>query len=344
MAIAVDQYMPFDSGAGANVTEDGWRSMMRRGNIAGVVRGIGSEMRTFGDSTGMFVKVSDGECVIESYWGQLSSSAPQPLAIPSNSSGSTRYDLAIVRADWVNNVINLDILVGTPGTGTPPTPTRNTSKWEVPLAVVKVASGAVTINPADVTDARQWGGPPVVTNTDDFLLFGDRISTCSRYNVTGNSAVTNGLVYVSRLHSPGEQTVSQIRMLSSTLPVGGTTTVRIFRGSRPDLLTSFVDPTTSNFLYGGSADTVHSSAIPTTTFRAGETIAIAVYGVSTTTAASIITNSVTWAGGNASSFLNPSTSTTVTSCFKSTASMPTSINLLDGSWTLRDRVFWAALA
>ncbi|HWD82815.1 MAG TPA: hypothetical protein VG497_28135, partial [Kribbella sp.] len=184
----------------------------------------------------------------------------------------------------------------------------------------------------------------VITNTDDFLLFGDRISTCSRYNVAGNSAVTNGLVYVSRLHSPGEQTVSQLRMLCSTLPVGGTTTVRIFRGSRPDQLTSFVDPTTSTFLYGGSVDTVHSSAIPSTTFRTGEVIAIAVFGTGTTTAASIITNAVTWAGGNSSSFLNPSASTTVTSAFKSTGSMPSSINLLDGSWTLRDRVFWAALA
>lgn len=343
MAIAVDQYAPFDSGAGANVTEDGWRSMMRRGNIAGVVRGVGSEARVFGDSTGMQVKVSDGEWVIESYWGSLTTSAPQPLSITPNVSGSVRYDMAIVRADWVNNVVNLDILVGAPGSG-PPAPTRNTSKWEVPLAIIKVASGAVTIAAGDVFDARQWGGPPVVTNTDDFLLFGDRISTCSRYNVSATNALTNGLVYVARLHSPGEQAVSTLRMLPSTLPVGGTTTVRIFRGPRADQLTSFVDPTTSTFLYGGSADTVHSSAIPATAFRAGEVIVIAVYGASTTTAAQLVTNAVTWSGGNALNFLNPSASTTVTSAFKSAASMPSSINLLDGSWTLRDRVFWASLA
>lgn len=344
MAINVDQYMPFDSGPGANVTEDGWRSMMRRGTISGVVRGQGNELLTYGNSTGMFVYVSTGECVIESYWGQVAAQAPQPLSIPANTSGSTRYDLAIVRADWVNNVINLDILVGTAGNGFPPSPTRNTSKWEIPLAVIKVVNGASTINAADVYDARQWGGPPVVTNTDDYLLFGDRISTCSRYNVTGSSAVSNGNLYVCRLHSPGEQTVSQIRMLSSTLPVGGTTQVRIFRGPRADLLTSYIDPNTSTFLYGGSVDTVHSSAIPTTTFRAGEVIAIAVYGSGTTTAASIITNAVTWSAGNAANFLNPSTSTTVTSAFKGVASMPTTLNLLDGSWSLRDRVFWAALA
>jgi hypothetical protein len=338
MATAFDNYAPFD---GQSVFEDQWRAMQRRVSISGVVRNQGNELHVFGDSTGRQVKLDTGELWIESYAGQITSLKTIP--IDPNTSGSTRLDLIVARADWGANQIVYDVIKGTPG-GSAPLPTRNTSLWEIPLAIAKCVNGFSTLNAADVYDARQWGGPPIITNTDDFLLFGDRISTCSRYNVGGNSAVTNGLMYVSRLHSPGEQTVSQLRMLCSTLPVGGTTTVRIFRGARPDLLTTFVDPTTSTFLYGGSVDTVHSTAIPTTTFRTGETIAIAVFGAGTTTAASIITNAVTWSGGNAANFLNPSASTTVTSCFKSASSMPTSLNLLDGSWTLRDRVFWAALA
>lgn len=342
MATAFDSYAPFDSGAGSNVLEDGWRAMMRRGNIAGVVRNQASEMLTFGDSTGMQCKISAGEVVIESHWGQLTATKTQTIA--SNASGSTRLDLVIARADFVGNRIEYDVIQGTPsGSPVVPTLTRNTSKWEIPLAVVKVINGAATINAADVTDARQWGGPPVTTATDDFLTFGDRISSCFRYNVSTTSALTNGQMYVARVASVGEQVCTKIRLCPSTLPVGGTTTVRIFRGVRQDQLTSFVDPTTSTFLYGGSVDTVHESAIPSTTFRAGEVIVIAILGLSTSTAASLICNSVVWSGGLSSTFLNIQ-STNLTSGFKASASMPSTLNLLDGSWTLRDRVPWAALA
>lgn len=339
-ATAMDSYAPFDAGAGANVTEDGWRAMMRRGNIAGVVKGQLLELLPFGDSTGMFVKVSTGETVIEGYWGQVAST--KTLTIGANVSGSTRLDVVVARAQWANNVVEVDVIQGTPGSGAPSV-TRDSTKWEIPLGIVTVINGAATIAAADVKDARQWGGPPVSTVSDDFLLYQDRLSTCPRFNVASDNAVTNGSLYVSRLHSLGEQTCTEIRLCPTVLPVGGTTTVRIFRGYRQDQLTTFVDPTTSTFLYGGTAAAVHVSAIPTTTFRAGETIVIAVAGASTSTTATLCTNAVTFTGV-ASTFLNPNTSTgPMVTAFK-TASMPTTLNLLDGSWTRRDRVFWAALA
>lgn len=338
MATVLDTYAPFDAGPGANVTEDTWRAMMRRGNIAGVVKGVGGELLPFGDSTGMQIKIPAGECVIESYWG--SSTSTKTLAVTANATGSTRYDLVVARANWVANTVEFDVVAGTT---VPPAVTRNTSMWEVPLAVVTVTNGAVTITAAQVQDARQWGGPPVTTVTDDFLWWGDKLSTCSRFNVTGDNTVTNTNLYVARMHSLGEQTCSEIRLCPAVLPVAGTTTVRIFRGYRLDQLTTFVDPTTSTFLYGGTAGAVHSSAIPTQTFRAGETIVIAVAGASTTTASSLASNAVTMAV-NSSTFLNPSTSAgPMVTAFRTTV-MPTTMNLLDGSWTKRDRVFWAALA
>lgn len=342
MATAMNAYAPFDSGPGSNVTEDGWRAMMRRGNISGVVKGSGSEMLPFGDSSGMQVKVPTGEVVIEGYWGQITSVTPFALSIAANGSGSTRFDLVVARAHWGNNVVEVDVITGTPGSSVPGV-TRDSVRWEIPLAVVTVVNGAATIAAADVADARQWGGPPVTTVTDDFLWWGDKVSSCSRFNVTGDNAVTNGNLYVVRLHSLGEQTCDTIKLCPTVLPVGGTTTVRIFRGYRQDRLTSFIDPTTSTFLYGGTAGQAHSSAFPATTFRAGETIVIAVAGASTTTAANLASNAVTFTG-NASLFLNPNASIgPMTTAFK-TAAMPTTLNLFDGSWTRRDRVFWAALA
>lgn len=339
MATAMDVYEPFDAGAGANVTEDGWRAMMRRGNIAGVVKGASAELLPFADSSGMQVKFAAGEVVIEGYWGQ--STGTKIVSVAANASGSTRYDLMIARADWSNNVVELAVVTGTPGAGKPPDVTRDTTKWEIPIGVVKVINGAATIAGADISDARQWGGPPVATVTDDFLLWQDKLSTCARFNVTGDNAVTNNNLYIARLHSLGEQTCSEIRLCPTVLPVGGTTTVRIFRGYRQDLLGTFIDPTTSTFLYGGTAGAVHVSAIPTTTFRAGETIVIAVAGAGTSTAATLASNAVTFTG-NASTFLNPVPAPMVTA-FKP-ATMPTSLNLLDGSWGKRDRLFWAALA
>lgn len=341
VATAMDVYMPFDSGPGSSVTEDGWRAMMRYNNIAGVVRSIGSEMLPFGDSTGMQMKVSDGRVVIEGYYGEVTT-GPKILTIANNAAGSTRLDTVVARANWTTNVVELDVITGTAGNNTGPAPTRDSSKWEIPLALVAVASGAVTISAANVFDVRQWGGPPTITTTDDFRMFGDRISTCPRFNVAGDAPVVNTNLYVAVMVSPGEQLITKIKLLPSVVPVGGTTTVRIFRGFRYDNLASFVDPTTSTFLYGGTAGQEHISAITPTLFRAGEYIAIAVAGASTSTAATLANNAVTFTG-SASSFLNPQSTGIWTTAFK-TGTMPSAMNLADGTWTRRDRVFWAALA
>ncbi len=60
MATSFNSYAPFDSGAGANVTESGWQAMMRRNGAPGVIRGSLNELLCFGDSTGRQVKVMSG--------------------------------------------------------------------------------------------------------------------------------------------------------------------------------------------------------------------------------------------------------------------------------------------
>lgn len=341
MATAMDLYEPFDAGPGSNVTEDGWRAMMRRGNIAGVVRGVTSEMALFADSSGMQVKVSLGEVVIEGYWGQVTSTKILPIG--NNASGSTRYDLIVARANWASNVVELDVIQGVGGAGIPGV-TRDSTKWEIPIGVAVVDNGAATIAANKISDARQWGGPPVATNPDDFLLFGDKLSSCSRYNLTSDAQHVNSNLYFVRIHSIGEQTVSTIRMCPTILPVGGTCQVRIFRGYRQDQLTTFIDPTTSTFLYGGTAADEHSSLIPTTTFRAGEIIVVALAVSGTSTAPTLAMNAVTaTSGANMNILLNPIGRGYMTSGFK-TASMPTSLSILDGTYTKRDRVFWVTFA
>lgn len=338
MALSLDDYAPFDAGAGADVTEDTWRAMMRRANVSGVVKNVTNELFVYGDATGMQVKIKEGEVVIEGYWG--ANNTEKTIGITNNASGFMRLDTIVARANWVDNVVEFDVLTGVPNAPTGPMPTRDSSRWEVPLALVAVPTGSVTITGTNVFDIRQWGGPPVVTVTDDYLLFGDKLSTCRRYDCVGETAVTNGNVYVVRMQSLGEQVCTKLRMCPNVLPVGGTVTARIFRGYRYDNITQFIDPTTSTFLYGGTAGTVHETAITPTLFRAGEAIAIAIASSGTSTAASMAQNAVTGAV-NMSGFINPGQ--VYSSAFK-TGSMPVGFNLSDGSWTKRDRLFWAALA
>lgn len=156
MAVAFDAYAPFDSGAGANVTEDTWRKMMKwAGHATGVLRGQDNALATTGDSSGMQVKVATGQVWIEGHWGQCTSIKTVPLT--SAHATLARKDYIVARADFVNNRIELDALTGTPNASpVVPTVTRNSSVYEVVLAEVAVAAAASTISSGNVTDRRTF--------------------------------------------------------------------------------------------------------------------------------------------------------------------------------------------
>lgn len=154
MAVLFDLYAPFDSGAGANVTEDTWRKMMKwAGHATGVLRGQDNALATTGDSSGMQVKVATGQVWIEGHWGQSTSIKTVPLTAAHAT--LARKDYIVARADFVNNRIELDAVTGTPAASpVVPSLTRNSSVYEVQLAEVAVAAAASTISSGNVTDRR----------------------------------------------------------------------------------------------------------------------------------------------------------------------------------------------
>jgi len=154
VATSLDTYMPYDSGPGSNVSEDGWRQFARHFRGDGVIRNVGSEFRPLGDSTGMQVKVPSGECWIRGQWG--SSTATKTLPISAAHATLQRRDLIILRNDFVNNRIELDILTGTAGSSSFPTVTQNTVKWEIQLGQVTVPAAAVTITSGNVVALPQF--------------------------------------------------------------------------------------------------------------------------------------------------------------------------------------------
>lgn len=347
MAVTFTNYAPFDDGAGSSLTEDGWRAMMRYQVQTGVLRNIDNELMVYGDSTGMQVKVKTGQCVITGHWGQVSSEAT--LTIAAAHPTLARRDLVVARADFTNNLIELDVITGT-AAASPVVPvlTRNTAVYEIPLAVVQVDAAVVTIAAAKVLDARQWGGPLTPPVSDDFLLFGDRISPCNRASVNGNAATINTNVYFVRMQSALDQTVSKIRFYATTARVGGSSTeLKIFyNGARQDMLQSSVTVTDlTNF--GTSVGAIDERTLTAPiSLRAGEHVVVMMRFAGTSTAPVFAGLDVSAGiGANANALLNGSSTTNMTCGFKSGGTMPsTPLNILDGTWATRDRYFWCALS
>lgn len=158
MAIDFDTYAPFDGGAGANVTEDTWRKMMRNAGteFSGVLRGQDNALAVTGDSTGMQVKVATGQVWIEGHWGEVTAQKTLPLTAAHPT--LDRFDLVVARLDGTNNVIELAVVTGTAAASpTVPVPSQvSSATYEVPLAYVDVQSGVTTITAGNVVDYRQY--------------------------------------------------------------------------------------------------------------------------------------------------------------------------------------------
>lgn len=145
-------YFPFDSGLGANSTESRWREMMRKFKGTGIVV-EGSRMDASADNcavsagSGMQVIIVPGKAWVRGHFFSHTGT-DATLAINSNTSGSTRTDLVVIRADFVNNTIQYQVLQGTT------TPVQNANTWDLPLCNVAVPNNASSASSFTFTDRR----------------------------------------------------------------------------------------------------------------------------------------------------------------------------------------------
>ncbi len=162
MPTSLDAYGPYDSGPGANITETTWRKIMSNSlnGGSGVLQGITNAFEVFGDSTGLQVKVKTGECWIRGAWGESTAQKTLAIATAPTTASHTRKDRVVLRNDFVNNRVELDVLTGTSSAGTPTIPscTKDTTKWETSLAVISVGNSVSTIAVGDVDDQREYQG------------------------------------------------------------------------------------------------------------------------------------------------------------------------------------------
>lgn len=180
-------YFPFDSGQGANVTESQWSKMAQYWLGTGVLKGVLNELLVYADSTGMQVKVKSGRSWIQGHF--FESDAEEILPINTANATNPRIDRIILRLDWNVNTIQLAVLQGTPATSpSVPALTKNTSRWEIPLAQIRVNAGATTIASANVTDERVYSQQPYVTSQNYGQSFD--VLTASFAVYTGDTAST----------------------------------------------------------------------------------------------------------------------------------------------------------
>jgi len=158
VATTLDTFAPFATGPGADSTEDTWRKFMRHPLATGVLANTANQFRVYADSSGLQVKVGTGECWIQGHWGE--SLAEKILPIQTPHATLTRWDRVILRADFENDLIELDVLKGT-ASGSPALwpLTQGSDIWEIDLAKVIVdPSPSVTIAAGKVSDLRRRVG------------------------------------------------------------------------------------------------------------------------------------------------------------------------------------------
>jgi hypothetical protein len=337
MAVAGHNYAPFATGLGANTSEDTWRKFMRRPVVSGVIRSVLNEHLVYADSTGMQVKVKEGEVWLEGHWGTLTSE----IILPVTTAHATlsRIDRVVARVDFVNDRVEYDVVAGVAGSGVGPTLTRNTSVWETSLAAITVPAAASTIAASNVADTRFFGGNVGYNVTDDLSMFGDKFSSCRRLDIQeATTPASNGDLFVVRLQANIEHNVSTLRMfLGGTAQVGGTMNVGIFKGFRQDDLQRLVS-TTINLTTG--TNSVREVTFTPITIEAGMQVVVAYLQLSATTGVTLGKS----ANVVSTSVLNPTSTVKSTVIKAGQSSIPTTMNLLDGTWTNRDRYTWVALA
>ncbi len=188
-------YFPFDSGAGASITEAQWYQMARKWLGSGVLPDELDELEVYADSSGMQVKVKSGQAWMEGHFYE--SDAEETLAIAAADASNPRIDRVVVRLDRVANTIALAVVTGTAAASpSAPALTQNSSTWELALAQVSVSAGATSIAAGDVTDERSYASNGVSDHgeltglgDDDHPQYLNNGRANARYLLKWNTAV-----------------------------------------------------------------------------------------------------------------------------------------------------------
>jgi hypothetical protein len=206
-----ENYGPFDGGAGATLGEDFYFDVMAPQFTYDGVDGdpSSSDLSVYGNSSGMLVLVRVGQAMVRGSGYQLT--AEKSVTIAANSSGQTRYDRIVLKHDRTANTLTAIVLAGTPGAGVPPALVQTGTVWELPLAIVTVDTGAVTIASNKVADDRQFlARPTLIVATIAKLPAVARKGQYAYLASTGQTMLYNGTAWTASPADSGFVTVSAL--------------------------------------------------------------------------------------------------------------------------------------
>lgn len=129
-------------------------------NIGEGVKGSsgGTELKPYGDSSGMQVKVPAGYAMVRGHY--YGSTAIEILAVTAAHATLARIDSVVLELDPSANVILLKVIAGT-AAGSPVAPTlvqTDAGVYQQLLGTVAVAAATTSITAGNVTDARSFLG------------------------------------------------------------------------------------------------------------------------------------------------------------------------------------------
>ena len=157
MSETFDSFSWFDGSEMTPLDQTTWADYWKGVIPDGVVQDVGNEMRTFSNSTGLYVYVDTGACMVDNHRGVVQTMKTLPITTPDPD--LDRIDVVVARAVYGNeneSTMCLDILTGTADADpVAPEITQSTgATYEVKLAEVRVPAGAVTIAAENVSDFR----------------------------------------------------------------------------------------------------------------------------------------------------------------------------------------------
>lgn len=123
---------------------------LNRGVIWGVLDNLEVAAQSVPDGT---VQVKTGEAFVQGIWYKNDTAVTVTPA--ANASGSTRYDIVTLQADYTALTVRIYLRQGTAGAGLPALQQSAGGIWEIPLAYLELASGFTTINTAQIFDMRE---------------------------------------------------------------------------------------------------------------------------------------------------------------------------------------------
>ena len=146
-------YMPFNSVAGDRIYKaEDWAWYFGLFISNGVFANPTTSLQVMANS-GMSVNVKPGAGFVNGY--AFKNSSDSPLTLDVGDGTYNRIDRIVLRWDLDNRLMCLAIKKGTAASSpTAPTLTRNSSVYELALADIAVARGAVSISQVDITDQR----------------------------------------------------------------------------------------------------------------------------------------------------------------------------------------------